>query len=314
VTTGVTTISRRTLLAAGGNFIVSALGLGTRFPVIDAHTHFYNPLRSTGRSTTAGVSPHLNLPEDYSRMVEPLGIRGTIVVESSPWVEDNQWLLDLARRQRIIVGLVGHLEPGTPHFREQLLRFHENPIFRGIRYGNLWGWDLGRALQRADFISDVKFLAETGLELDAVLDAPGSTPDLKQVVRLTDIVPSLRVVIDHLPFYPGEGAARAEYELGLRELSGRPQVWAKISGVLRQVGNRTLMDVDDYRPALDEMWEAFGPERLIYGSNWPVSDHLAPYDIVFSVVRGYFAAKGLGASKKFFCENSKRAYRWAFRS
>jgi predicted TIM-barrel fold metal-dependent hydrolase len=139
VTTSGATISRRTLLAAGVNFIISAFGSGTRFPVIDAHTHFYNPLRSTGRSTTGGVSPHLNLPEDYSRMVERLGIRGTIVVESSPWVEDNQWLLDLGGREKIIVGLVGHLEPGTPQFREQLLRFHKNPIFRGIRYGNLWG-------------------------------------------------------------------------------------------------------------------------------------------------------------------------------
>jgi L-fuconolactonase len=311
VTASGATISRRSLLAAGIDVVVSAFGSSTRLPVIDAHTHFFNPLRPTGRATNG--DGFARLPEDYSKMVEPLGIRGTIVVESSPWVEDNQWLLDLARREKIIVGLVGHLEPGTPPFRGQLLRFHENPILRGIRYGNLWGWDLGRALQRPDFISDVKFLAETGLELDAVLDAPGSTPDLKQVVRLTDIVPSLRVVIDHLPFYPDENA-RAEYQWGLRELSGRPQVWGKLSGVLRQVGNRISMDMIDYRPALDEMWETFGPDRLIYGSNWPVSDRLAPYEVVFRVVRDYFAAKGQRASEKFFRENSERAYRWVIRN
>jgi L-fuconolactonase len=306
------TITRRTLLGAGIGFMASAFGSGTRFPVIDTHTHFYNPLRSTARPTNGGAFPRL--PEDYRKMVEPLGIRGTIVVESSPWVGDNQWLLDLARREKIILGLVGHLEPGKPPFREQLLRFHENPIFRGIRYGDLWGWDLGRALQRPDFISDVKFLAETGLELDAVLDAPGSTPDLQQVVRLTDIVPSLRVVIDHLPFYPGEGPTRVEYQWGLRELSGRPQVWGKLSGVLHQVGNRIPLDVNDYRSALDEMWETFGPDRLIYGSNWPVSDRLAPYDAVFRVVRDYFAARGESASEKFFAQNSKRAYRWEVRA
>jgi L-fuconolactonase len=306
MTAGDATISRRSLLAAGIGFVVSGFGSSTRFQVVDAHTHFYNPLRSTERSTNGGVSARL--PESYSNMVEPLGIRGTIVVESSPWVEDNQWLLDLAKREKIIVGLVGHLEPGTPLFREQLLRFHENPIFCGIRYGNLWGWDLGRALQRPDFISDVKFLAETGLELDVVLDAPGSTPDLKQVVRLTDSVPSLRVVIDHLPFYPGENPARAEYQWGLRELSGRPQVWGKLSGVLHEFSNRIPVAVNDYGPALDEMWGTFGPDRLIYGSNWPVSDRLAPYDVVFSLVRDYFATKGQRASEKFFGENAKRAY------
>ncbi len=72
-------------------------------------------------------------------MVGPLGVTGTVAIEASPWLEDNQWLLDLARDEPVIVGVIGHLNPGTPEFRAHLRRFAANPRFRGIRLG-------GRAL------------------------------------------------------------------------------------------------------------------------------------------------------------------------
>jgi len=73
------------------------------------------------------------LPERYSKIAAPLGIKGAIEVEASPRLEDNQWVLDLAAWNPIIVGTVGNLEPGTPDFRKHLDRFHRNPLFRGIR-------------------------------------------------------------------------------------------------------------------------------------------------------------------------------------
>jgi predicted TIM-barrel fold metal-dependent hydrolase len=131
------------------------------------------------------------------------------------------------------------------------------------------------------------------------------------VVRITDQVPDLRVVIDHLPFdLPMQEAARGEYQVGLRELARRPQVFIKVSNVLRRSEGRIPEELDFYRPALDELWATFGADRLVYGSNWPVSDLVAPYPAVFKIVREYFAAKGVGATEKFFWSNSKAAYRW----
>jgi L-fuconolactonase len=312
-------ITRRAVLGTCAKLIGSALVSGaavpfhSRVPIIDAHSHFYNPARSgAGQANSPGIA-HPDTPEAYQEMVEPLGVRGTIVIESSTWIEDNQWILDLAKHHKIIVGFVGHLVPGAPQFRQQLLRFCKNPIFRGIRYGNLWGGDIGRALQQPDFLSDMKFLAEADLELDAVLDPPGHTPVLGDVLNLSNNVPNLRIVIDHLPFYVGEGGGRAEYLVALRELQKHPQVYAKISGILREVGGRVPDDVNFYRPALDELWDTFGPDRLIYGSNWPPSERLAPYGTVLRVAREYFAEKGESAGRKFFWNNSMRAYRWAQR-
>ena len=67
-----------------------------------------------------------------------------IEVEASPWVEDNQWVLDLAAKNPVLIGTVGNLEPGKPNFRENLTRFHKNRLFFGMRFGYLWGRSLTR--------------------------------------------------------------------------------------------------------------------------------------------------------------------------
>lgn len=120
---------------------------------------------------------------------------GAIEVECSTWLEDNQWVLDVAANHPIIVGAAGNLEPGKPEFRPQLERFHKNPLFRGIRYGRLWGRDVRAELSKPRFIADLKFPAEAGLGLDT---ANPSLRLLEDVVKLTDRVADLRVVIDHL--------------------------------------------------------------------------------------------------------------------
>ena len=127
-------------------------------------------------------------------------------------------------------------------------------------------------------------------------------------MRLTDRVPALRIVINHLPFDPpAEAAERAAYQTALQELGKRGQVYAKVSNVPRRFNERVPEEVSFYRPALDEVWDVFLEDRLIYGSNWPGSTHIAPYETGFKLVREYFAARGQAATEKYFWENSKAA-------
>ena len=252
------------------------------------------------------------LPDRYRKIAAPLGIVGAIEVEASPWLEDNQWVLDIAAKDTIIVGTVGDLEPGKPDFRKQLERFHRNPLFRGIRYGNLWDRNLGAELSNPAFVAGLKALADAGLELDSANPNPAL---ISSIVRLTDQVPNLRVVIDHLPQLepPTESVARAAYEANLRELGKRHQVYVKISEVLRRVSGRVPEDLNFYRPRLDQLWDVFGEDRLLYGSDWPNSDLWGPYPKVLSIVREYFTAKGPSVAEKFFWRNSIAAYRWVKR-
>jgi predicted TIM-barrel fold metal-dependent hydrolase len=127
------------------------------------------------------------------------------------------------------------------------------------------------------------------------------------LVRLTDRLSNLRIVIDHLPFDPPKDGN------ALRELGGRPSVYAKVSGVLRRIDGRVPTELSYYRQALDELWDVFGADRLVYGSNWPVSDKLAPYPAVLEIVTEYFSGQGESALEKYFWKNSAAAYRWVER-
>ncbi|HXA49700.1 MAG TPA: amidohydrolase family protein [Candidatus Acidoferrum sp.] len=302
---------RRTFLGSA----VGALAMAqTPPPIIDCHIHLFDPTRPQGVPWPPAGSEICKptLPDRFRRMAAPLGVHGAIEIECSPWLEDNQWVLDVAEKDRIIVGTVGNLEPGTPDFARQLERFHRNPLFRGIRYGNLWGRSLAEDLAKPEFVAGLKLVADAGLVLDTANPDPAL---IATVVRVTDGVPALRVVIDHLPQCnpPSEGAARKQYDRDLRELAARPQVYVKISQVLRRVDGRVPRDLAFYRPRLDELWDLFGEDRLLYGSDWPNSDPFAPYDVVLALVREYFAGKGSAAAAKYFAANSQAAYRWAER-
>ncbi|MDP2997960.1 MAG: amidohydrolase family protein [Bryobacterales bacterium] len=295
-------MKRRTFLSGTAGV---ALSDAASVPIIDTHIHLFDPTRPQGvpwPGKNNAVLYQPALPGRYRGIATPLGITGAIEVECSPWVDDNQWVLDIAAKDTIIVGTVGNLEPGKPEFRKHLERFHRNPLFLGIRYGNLWGRNLGAELSKPEFISDLKALAEAGLELDTANQNPAL---LAAVVRLTDQVPNLRIVIDHLPQLqpPAERAL-------LNELAKRPQVYVKVSAVLRRVDGRVPTDPAFYQPRLDELWDVFGQDRLIYGSDWPNSDQWGTYAQVLNVVREYFTRKGPAAAEKFFWKNSVAAYRW----
>ncbi len=137
---GLSTAAAGLLLDAGRPAAMRALcadGAPARTcPSIDTHIHFYDPSRPQGvpwppKNLDILYSPHL--PARFVSLTRDLGVVGAVVIEASPWVEDNQWVLDLAKDNPIIVGFIGNLELGRPEFAGQLKRFAANPLFRGLR-------------------------------------------------------------------------------------------------------------------------------------------------------------------------------------
>jgi predicted TIM-barrel fold metal-dependent hydrolase len=104
-----------------------------------------------------------------------------------------------------------------------------------------------------------------------------------------------------------------QWKENIAAVARRPNVFMKVSALVEQIRcepGQAPRDTEYYLPVLDHLWESFGPDRLIYGSNWPVSDRGAPYDVVFMIVQEYFAGKGAEATEKYFWKNSQAAYRW----
>jgi L-fuconolactonase len=273
-------------------------------PIIDTHTHFYDPTRALGvpwPPRTDKVLFRPRLPADFAAHHGALNVVGTVVVEASEWVEDNRWVLDLAQTNPAIVGFVGHLVPGRPEFADNLSRFAADPIFRGLR--------LRASSVRA--LADPAVAADLGrvVERDLSVDMLGGAAILEPMLKLSRLFPGLRIVLNHLPLADWD-TAPAAMRPALAELARRPNVFAKVSNVVRRVNGAIVDDPAFYRPALETLLDLFGPDRVVYGSNWPVSDRVAPYATVHRVVADFFAGKDRATAEKFFWRNSHTAYRW----
>jgi L-fuconolactonase len=283
------------------------------FTVIDAHTHFYDPTRAQGVPWPPRDDKLLNrrvLPKDYLGLPVPQPVAGTVVVEASPWVEDNQWVLDLAANEPFIVGLVGNLPVGTKEFAGHLKRFAANKVFRGIRIRDR---KLEGTLEDATFLSDLKLLADHDLSLDLV----GGVEILPFADRLAQQVPPLRIIIDHLAGVVVDGKAPpAGWVQQMRTLAQRRKTYFKLSGLVEGTGRSdgtAPRDLEFYRPVLDAITEMFGPERLIYASNWPVSGRFASLATVQGIIGDYFSSQGRRAQEQVFSRTAKAAYKWVQR-
>jgi L-fuconolactonase len=303
-------MQRRSFLIAGLSFILATSVAAQERPkleIVDTHTHFYDPTRPQGVPWPGKNDKRLYrpvLPDEYKRLAKPFGVVGTIVVEASPWVEDNQWLLDLAAKEPFLVGVIGRLDPKADDFKKNLRRFASNPLYRGIRisHNELTAGLKGNLVERCKLLID----------LNLTLDVNGGPDMPADVACLAAALPKLRIVINHAANLRIDGKEPpGKWREGMEAVAKHPNVFCKVSGLVEQTGQKPApRDVDYYRTVLDTLWKNFGEDRLVFGSNWPVSDGGAPLTTVVGIVHDYFGAKGERAAAKFFLGNSQTAYAW----
>jgi predicted TIM-barrel fold metal-dependent hydrolase len=199
---------------------------------------------------------------------------------------------------------VGNLPAGTAEFRTELDRLARNPLFRGVRLRDVSSSRLVDPAVRRD----LRLLAEKNLSLDI-----NGGPDLlPAIARLSAELPSLRILINHVANVriDGERPPAAWLE-GMQAAAAQPNVYCKVSGLVEGSGRRNSAPaaVDFYRPVLDHVLKCFGEDRLVYGSNWPVSGLFADLATVHSIVKTYFSERGEKALRKVFAQNCYAFYR-----
>jgi L-fuconolactonase len=271
---------------------------------LDAHQHFwhYDPVRDAWITDEMAVLRRDYLPEDLAPLLAAAGIDGSIAVQADPSEAETRFLLRLAEAHLFIRGVVGWIDLQADDLPARLDVFAGHPRLCGFRH--LVQAEPDDFLLRPAFQRGLRHLAEHGYPYDLLL-YPHQLP---AALKLIEVLPNLRLVVDHLA-KPYIRTGQVEpWATQMRVLAQAPQVYCKVSGLITEADWQRWTP-DDLRPYLDVVFDAFGPARLMYGSDWPVCLLAGRYDQVWSLVANYLQGYSPAEQAGVWGENARRFYR-----
>lgn len=286
-------------------------------PIIDSHIHLFDNSRPVfsgymGSQSYRALSKP-SLPSMYSPLAKPTGIVGAIVVESSAWIDDNLWYLEVCRADPFMVGVCGSIDPGRPDFGQYVSHFAKDPLYRAIRSSRFYSADGGKVTLKTDQVANLKLLAQADLALDTANPSMGL---MQANVLLADAIPNLRIIMDHLPSFDPTPEGQKAYEEVVKEMADRPNIVVKLSEVYhpRLSDNVIVKDYEPLRARLEYLFGMFGEDRVIFGSDYPNSYGVATIPEEVGLVKRFFSTKSRTAQEKYFWKNSARVYKWTKRA
>lgn len=272
---------------------------------IDAHQHFwiYDP-GEYGWIDESMASLRRNfVPQDLKPELDRSGMQDCIAVQARQSLEETRWLLELAEQFPFIVGVVGWVDLLSPDVRSQLKILAANPKLAGIRHIVQSEPD-DRFLLRPDFMRGIAVLEEFDLAYDILIYSK-HLPVAAEFVRR---FPRQRFVLDHMAKPPIKSGGIEDWAVGIRKLAAFPNVYCKVSGLVTEA-DWLHWRPGDVTPYLDVAFEAFGPERLMAGSDWPVCLAAARYQQAMDVVNRYLDRKSSAVREAVLGGNAQRFWR-----
>ncbi|HYP46479.1 MAG TPA: amidohydrolase family protein [Propionibacteriaceae bacterium] len=263
----------------------------TRRVVIDAHQHFWDP-SSGGYPWLAAQPAEIQRPYGFADLASHLAsqaVDGTVLVQADDTDADTDAMFEVAAAHVEVLGVVAYVPLEHPdRAAERLAELQHRPGFVGIR--NLIhdqadpDW-----LLRPDVAEGLQLLEQEAVPFELVTN---QLRHLEHVGYLSERFPRLRLVVDHLGKPPVKTANREPWSSLIRRAASNPLVHAKISGLYPAVGPWRDHRSADLRPWIDVALEAFGPQRLMAGSDWPVCVLAGGYDAVWSNLRQVLVGYG----------------------
>lgn len=271
---------------------------------IDAHQHFWSLARGDYGWLTPELEPIYRdfLPDDLRPLLAEAGIDSTILVQAAPTVAETEFMLGLARDEPYIRGVVGWVDFEDPHAPDEIARLARQPSLVGLRpmIQDIAddGWMLGEGLVPA-----FDALIAADLTFDA-LTLPRHLPALRALLAR---LPNMRTVIDHGSKPMIRDGTMDGWDRDMAALASETPAFCKLSGLVTEAN--AGWTVDDLRPYVDHLLDTFGPDRLVWGSDWPVCTLASSYGRWVEVTRELLSGLVEDERSAILGGNAARAYR-----
>lgn len=271
---------------------------------IDAHQHFwhYDPVRDSWIDSSMSVLMRDFLPLELKEEMDSNEIRGCVAVQADQSEEETNFLLQLAQSNSFIKGVVGWVDLRAENAEGRIAHFAANKKLKGLRHIVQAEPDEHFMLQN-DFKRGISFLSKYGLTYDILI----FPKHLGTALELVKQFPEQPFVIDHMAKPQIKDQLFSPWKEQFRELAKAPNVYCKASGLITEA-NWHQWKIEDIKPYLDIAFEAFGTDRLMFGSDWPVCKLAANYTSTCTIMEEYLKGFSEGDKAKFWGKNAANFY------
>lgn len=270
---------------------------------LDSHQHFwnYNPIRDNWITEEMEVIRHDFLPSDLKPLLDANGIEGCVAVQADQSEAETDFLLGLASEHDFIQGVVGWVDLCDKQIQERLDYYSQFSKLKGFRH--ILQAEAPEFILRSEFQRGIAALQAYGFTYDILI----YPKHLSNSLKLVQTNPDQLFVIDHLAKPDIKNGLFEDWEAGLKAIAAHNNVYCKLSGMITEADLNTWTKEDIF-PYMDKAFEAFGAERLMFGSDWPVCKLAGEYEVVCELVDEYLSKLSIAEQEMVWGKNAKHFY------
>lgn len=270
---------------------------------IDSHQHFwkFDPIRDAWIDASMEKIARDFLPEDLKPLLDQTKIDGCVAVQADQSETETEFLLDFAGRYGFVKGVVGWVDLRSPQLSERLEHYCSNSFFKGVRHIVQAEKD-GFMLQES-FLKGIQQLKDFNLTYDILI----FPHQLEEAVALVKKNPEQAFVLDHIAKPYIKDKKIDQWAKHINQLAAHQNVYCKLSGLLTEADWNHWQE-EDFTAYLTVIMEAFGTDRLMYGSDWPVCLLAGSYPHVVRIVENFISSLSTDDQKKIMGQNAHHFY------
>lgn len=270
---------------------------------LDAHQHFweYDAQRDSWIDDSMSVLKSDYLPEQIEPLLKEKELEGCIAVQANQSEKETEFLLALAEAYSFIKAVVGWVDLCSENIEKRLEYYAQNPYLKGIRH--IVQAEPENFVLKPEFQRGIGFLSQFNLVYDLLV----YPSQLESGIELVSQFPDQKFVLDHCAKPQIKIQEIKKWTRDIRRIAEEENVFCKVSGLVTEADFKNWKP-SDFLPYLEVVFDAFGEDRVLYGSDWPVCLLAASYEKVYQLIDDYTIEHSADARRKFFGDNAARIY------